>query len=408
MSYKPKLRPLDFQPVSHQGQQMWYLRDPMQLTDYQLIFPTLLAQMLIFCDGTRTPSQIYDAFCTHIGGKVDFEIITNTLDQLDEACLLSNERSQKAVQQLLQAYRAQPHRPPALADLSYPGHPQALSDLFASYANGDNGQKGEPWRGRALISPHIDYQRGGPVYSRVWRRAQAAILEADMILIFGTDHNGGLGTLTLTHQPYATPYGVIPTDHDLIDKLATAIGPEAAFAEELNHRVEHSVELSAVWLHYICHQANVSPPPMIPILCGSFHHFVTNGEHPANDAQLTAAIETLQQETANKRVLAVSSVDLAHVGPNFGDEFTMDDTRRTTLKKQDGRLIEAILQGDEDSFYSQIANIQDQNRICGFSSIYLMLRYLQVSKGGVQVSYDQCPADAQDASLVSICGLLLN
>jgi hypothetical protein len=26
---------------------------------------------------------------------------------------------------------------------------------------------------------------------------------------------------------------------------------------------------------------------------------------------------------------------------------------------------------------------------------------------GVQLAYDQCPADEQDASLVSICGLLL-
>src|SRR5690606_22699686 len=177
--------------------------------------------------------------------------------------------------------------------------------------------------GRAIISPHIDYPRGGKVYSKVWQRAKTAVLEADLVIILGTDHNGGLGTFTLTRQPYATPYGVLPTDTDLVDELAAAIGEEAAFAEELHHRKEHSIELSAVWLHYLYQQAGIDPKPMVPILCGSFHHFVMNGAHPAQDDLLGTAVTTLQRATADKKVLIVASVDFAHVGPAFGDDYVM-------------------------------------------------------------------------------------
>ncbi len=406
MSDKPILRPLDFQPVSHMGQQMWLLRDPLQLSPQQLIVPQGLAQMLMFLDGCRTRQQIHDAFCHLVGEPLEFEIVNNALDQLDDALLLDNQHSQAAQQALLNAYRAQPNRPPALADLSYPGDPAELAQLFQTYGDGDDLNGWPPWHGRALISPHIDYQRGGPVYAKVWRRAETAVLEADLVLIFGTDHNGGYGTVPLTRQPYATPYGVLPTDLALIDELAAAIGPENAYGEELHHRTEHSVELSAVWLHHIYHQAGVAPKPMVPILCGSFHHFVTNGRHPDEDDLLNTAVSTLRRATAGKKALAVASVDLAHVGPNFGDEFLMNNPRRKKLRQEDDQLIQAVLQGDAADFYDQIAAIQDRNRICGFSSIHTMLRFLGPVNGR-QIAYDHCPADPQDTSLVSICGLLL-
>jgi hypothetical protein len=64
------------------------------------------------------------------------------------------------------------------------------------------------------------------------------------------------------------------------------------------------------------------------------------------------------------------------------------------------------LQGNAAQFYDEIAAVGDRNRICGFAPLYLMLSYLGPTTG-VTVAYDQCAADPQDASLVSICGLLL-
>ncbi len=385
---------------------MWYLRDPLELSTEQLIVPPALAQMLLFLDGRRTPQQIHAAFCQQIGQPLDFAITEQAIAQLDATYLLDNERAAQALAQQKIDFRSQPHRTPALADLSYPANPRQLTMMLDAYGQEDNLNGWQPWRGRAIISPHIDYQRGGEVYSKVWRRAQTAVLEADLVIILGTDHKGGLGTFTLTRQPYATPYGVLPTDTNLVDELAAAIGEEAAFAEELNHRREHSVELSAVWLHYIYQQAGVKPQPMVPILCGSFHHFVMNGGHPAEDELLETAVTTLQRATAGKKVLTVASVDFAHVGPAFDDNYIMDNTRRAALRQTDQNLVQAIIRGDDASFYDQIAAVEDRNKVCGFSPIYLLLRYLQGTEG-IQVAYDHCPADEKDESLVSIAGILL-
>ena len=402
----PRLRLLDFQRIHHQGEPMWLLRDPWQLGERQLIFPDALAQLLLFCDGTRSPRQIQVALSEHLATPVPFDIVTEALAQLDAAYLLVNDRSEARRGELVAAFRAQPHRPPALADLSYPASPAALDRLFREYGDGDTAEAAD-WRGRGVVSPHIDYQRGGPVYARVWRRAAPAVLAADLVLILGTDHNGSAGSVTLTPLPYATPYGVLPTDAPLIDRLAAALGPEAAYAEELNHRQEHSVELSAVWLHHIFHTAGVAPCPMVPILVGSFHHFVTSGTHPAQDERFNRFLDTLRRETAGRRVLAVGSVDLAHVGPAFGDAFGMDAARRARLRGEDEALMSAVAAGDATDFYRRIAAVEDRNRICGFSPLYLMLNYLGPTTGR-RVAYEHCPADTANTSLVSICGLLLD
>lgn len=406
MTQNPKLRLLDYQPVYHMGQQMWYLHDPLALTHFQLVMPPALAQMLLFIDGTRDAHQIHLALCQHLEVTLDFEIVADALAQLDEACLLDNARSHQQMETVRQAYRAAPFRPPALAKLSYPENPTRLAEMLEGYGQGDNLNGWQPWHGRGLISPHIDYPRGGPVYAKVWQRAKQAVLDADLVIIFGTDHKGGPGTFTLTRQHYATPYGVLPTDVALVDKLAAAIGQANAYAEELHHRQEHSIELSAVWLHHIYHQAGVEPKPMLPVLVGSFHHFMHNGGHPAQDDLLVTAVATLQEETAGRKILAIASVDFAHVGPAFGDDFAMDEPRRAALRQTDDFLVQAILHGDDAGFYEQIAAIEDQNRICGFSPIYLMLRYLGTTEG-VSVAYDHCPADEQNQSLVSIAGVLL-
>lgn len=410
MSTQPALRPLDFQPVIYEGQRMWLLRDPLQLSNQQLIMPQALAQMLALMDGTRSLREIHATFCLQMGEDVAYEIVSGTVEQLDRACLLDNERARAAREQAVHAYRAQPHRPAALADISYPADPQALTQLFRAFGEGDDANGWETWTGRAVVSPHIDYERGGRVYARVWQRAKAAVAEAELVLIFGTDHNGGPGTITLTQQPYATPFGVLPADEGLVTALADAIGPEHAFELELNHRQEHSVELSAVWLHHIYGEMGKEPAPMTSILCGSFQHFVSNGHHPGVDERLNAFVEALQEATAGRRVLAVASVDLAHVGPAFGDPLPMNEERRARLSRSDRALIAAINSGDHDRFYDEIAAVNDRNRICGFSSTYLMLRYLEEGGPvqGTEVAYEQCAADEQEGSLVSICGLLLD
>ena len=407
MESYPKLRALDFQPVLYQDRQMWFLRDPLRLSDIQIFVPAELAPMFSFLDGTRSSKEIHTAFCHLLGTNIPYENIGEAIHRLDMACLLENDRSKHILEEHLRDYRSTPYRVSAIAGNGYPAQADDLAAYLEGFDVSEDSDVEPPWLGRGIISPHIDYNRGGSVYAKVWRQARASIHEADLVIIFGTDHSGDPGSITLTKQPYATPYGTLPLDNELIDKLANTIGEVSAYSAELHHRDEHSIELSAVWLHHTLRQQGIENKPMVPILVGSFHHYISNGDHPANDQQLNSFIEVLKKETAGRKVLAVASVDFAHVGPVFGDNFKVRSEYSEEIKNFDQGLISAALSGDDSSWFQQIAGIQDRNRICGFAPTYLLLRYLGKTNG-LKIDYDQCPADPDNTSIVSICGLLID
>ena len=286
----PKIRPLDFQPVTHEGEQVWLVRDPSEITTTQLLLPPILAQMTVYCDGLHDISEIYAALEKDIGGKIPAGVLEDALKTLDEAYMLDNDRFQTQQKATFAEFHSAPFRPMTLAGLTYSRDLTELKQQFDSYALDDDPAEASlwsSWSGRAIVSPHIDYQRGGSVYAKTWARSKQAVADADIVLMFATDHNGGLGSLTLTEKPYETPYGTLPTDINLVRQVANAIGPKDAFRLELNHRKEHSVELSAVWLHHTAHEVRPhNPPPMVPILIGSFHHFVMGNGHPSKEAKM--------------------------------------------------------------------------------------------------------------------------
>ncbi|MBN2003270.1 MAG: AmmeMemoRadiSam system protein B, partial [Anaerolineae bacterium] len=254
-----------------------------------------------------------------------------------------------------------------------------------------------------LVSPHIDYARGGAVYARVWKCAEEAVRAADLAILLGTNHYGGDGTLTLTRQSYATPFGVLPTAGGIVDALADALGAEAAFADELHHRGEHSIELAAVWLHYIRRE---QPCEVAPILCGSFGRFVHGDGQPASDPAIHALVDVLRQAVDGRRALVVAAADLSHVGPAFGGQ-SLDFVGRAQLQVADCELIERMCEGDGEGFFAAIKRDGDRRNVCGLSPIYLTMRVLDPTRGK-PVAYERCPADQDGASLVSVCGVVFS
>ena len=124
------------------------------------------------------------------------------------------------------------------------------------------------------------------------------------------------------------------------------------------------------------------------------------------DEQIVQFMAALKEVKAGKNVFCVASVDLAHVGPAFDSEYKMDDARWEALAAVDERLQQAIVDGDAESWYQQLAEIRNENNVCGFSPTYLMLKFMEESRG-YKIAYSQCPADARNTSTVSICGMLL-
>ena len=409
--FYPKVRQLDFQPITHEGERASLIRDPSEISTDQLVLPPVLARMTLYCDGLHDIPAIYEALEAELGGQLPKGALEHAIQTLDESFMLDNARFRDKQSSVTAEFRNAPYRPMALVDRNYCRDLAELDLQFKEYGRDDDPSDIESWSnwsGRGIVSPHIDYQRGGAVYAQTWARAHQAVADADLVLMFATDHKGGLGSLTLTEKAYETPYGILPTDLDVVRALEKSIGSQDAYRLELNHRNEHSVELSAVWLHHVAHQVRPNnPPPMVPLLIGSFQHFVMGQGHPAKDSKMMGFVDALKQATKGKRVLCVASVDLSHVGHVFGDDYIMDGAKRQTLVHTDTSLMEAVSLGDGERFYSEIASIEDRNKVCGFSPLYLMLKYMETTSGH-PIAYQHCTADAQDHSLVSICGMLLD
>lgn len=402
-SHYPKLRPLDVRPVVHEGQHYILLRDPQQLSEHQLLVPQPLAAVLAFCDGRHDVPQMVAAFQQHYGIELPEENVDELLEVLDTAAMLDNERAGEAYEAARAAFRSEPYRMPALAGPSYPADDKSLWGLLQDYLEdvGNIEPLAIDWtRPVGLLSPHIDFGRGGEVYAQVWKRAEQAAREAELVILLGTDHYGS-DLFSLTRQNYATPYGVLPTDTTIVDQLAAVIGEEAAYAGELRHRSEHSLELVAVWLHHI--RAG-EPVPMVPILTGSFHPFMSDGVEPQDDETIRTVLATLRQAMQDKRVLVVASGDLAHVGPAFGGR-PLTTIGREKLRTADEELITAMKAGDSAGFFAAIRRVQNRNNVCGVAPISLTMQLVD-ARAGEQWGYATCSADEKDTSVVTVTGML--
>ena len=397
----PKLRPLNLRWTQWEGQPVISLQDPLRLSEGVLMVAGPMAPLLALLDGTRDVDGLRVGFQLRTGVALSPNQITGFIEGLDDALLLDNRRFRDAVEEAIRSYRSAPFRPPALAGAGYPDDPAALLDALDAYCR-DAGVEDEESLGQVLgvISPHIDFPRGWRTYVATWQRARAAVEEADLIILLGTDHSGRLDSFTLTRQSYATPWGPLPTDSGLVDHLASILGEEEAFAQEVHHVGEHSIELASVWLHYV---AGGKPKRLLPILCGPASAALNADSRDA--APLWNALALLSEVASQQNTLVVAAGDLSHVGPAFGDPLPLGPQDKSKIHSSDDQWLEVACSGSSDRLMDHIRLQGDSTRICGAAPIQYMLAILPETQGQV-VAYDQCPADEEFGSIVSVAGVL--
>lgn len=407
---KPKIRNISVRRTYYQGEPVFLMQDNLHLTEAAIILPEALGPLVLLCDGSSTLSEIQAALEVRYGLRLTADVLQSLVNQFDQALLLEGETFEQANQRAITNYRAAPYRHPLSAGHSYPAEPEKLRQTLQGYLDQINDMvKTSPPTNRGMISPHIDYGRGGSVYAQVWASMAEAARQAELVIILGTDHNGGTpASLTLTCQNYATPLGVMPTDRALVERIAQALGPETVFAGELLHQGEWSIELVLVWLQYI---RNSKPCPILPVLTGSFHQFVTGQARIDEETKFQTFLTLLRQEMAQRRTLIVASGDLAHLGPEF-DTPPLDKIAQTKMEQDDQALLASLHRGQADSFFDFMQTSQYERNICGFSPFYFAMSLLGQTQGEA-IAYARCPAEPNGrgfnpngASFVSVCGLV--
>lgn len=400
--HHPTLRPIDARHIEHMGAEYFLLRDPQNIAEEQLLVPAFYAPILASMDGSMTLDEIVTALHGRYNLVVPRSAVTQLAEVLDENYLLDSIRFRRRLSEVTAEYRAARFRPPALAGAGYPADPRELWQQMQEFLEQTDGVTPATvsWaRPVGILSPHIDYERGHEVYGRVWKRAAIAAAEAELVIIVGTDHHGD-DAFTLTRQNYATPYGVLPTDAPIVNRLADALGEEAAFAGELRHRGEHSLELVLTWLH---HMREGKPVQVVPILVGSLARHLHNGASPRTDSSVERVIAILREEMEGRKALVIASGDLAHVGTAF-DQPPLTQVVRDRVHAEDRRILADLARGDADAFYATIRRVHNRFNVCGVTPIYLTLRLIG-EQPGEEMGYRVCPADDADGSAVTVAGV---
>jgi AmmeMemoRadiSam system protein B len=392
-------------PVEQDGERLIALRDPAGFTSQIAVLPLPLLDLVSLFDGEHTVSEIQDVLRRRHGEAPTAEQVGALVAQLDEAGFLDSAGFRARRLAMEEAFRASPTRPAAHAGGAYALEAGALAaqiDGFFSHPEGP----GSPPRSvvkpaapplRGLIAPHIDFHRGGPVYAWAYREL-AERSDADLFVILGTCHAGMDDPFALTLKPYDTPLGAAPVDRDFCEELGRRYRGDLLGAETA-HRTEHSIEFQAVMLrHLLGARRSFS---IVPVLASYLHEAVWTKGDPERDPRVPRFIDALLETMAvsGRRVCLIAGVDLAHVGPRFGDPDPNTPESLQAVATADLGMLEAVTAGDPTAFFTAVAHDADRRRICGLSPIYTFLRALPGVPGRL-VRYRQWP-DAEGA--VTFC-----
>lgn len=362
-----------------EGQRIICLHDPAHFADALVTISPDLIPLLASMDGTRTLFDLQTAETRRQGRIVLQSEIEELVRTLDGYLLLAGERFEAAVAQAADEFRQAPSRAAYHAGRAYPSDPEALREWLASFFGDPLGpgpiDAGHPRRPVAgVLAPHIDFARGGPVYAWSYR-ALAEAEPADLYVVLGVPHHGLNGPAAATLKAYETPFGPLAVDRDFIDALQRRSGMDL-LREEMSHRVEHSVEFEAVFLQHLF--AGRREIRMAPILTDFVHRSMIEGKDPREDPDARGFIEALGETLAAYpgRVCVVGGVDLAHMGPQFGDASPVTQETLAWLQTEDAAMLSAIESGDAQAFYESVARDGDRRRVCGLSPIYTLLEVL--------------------------------
>jgi MEMO1 family protein len=392
----PSLRPVEVEVVPGRGgeQRLVVLRDP---SDHDLA-PVVLSdgalEVLSLLDGERTVDMLAAALALR-GASLTASQVRAFLEQLDRAGYLEGPRARHRLERRRAEFRARPLRA-AVHTGAYSDDPIQLPRVLANGYLHRDGPGALPGKRppnavpvRCVLAPHVDLHRGAPTYSWAYK-ALAEAAPADLYVVLGTCHTPVEGSFAATARAYDTPLGSVPADAEFLERLGRLWGRDL-FAGELSHAGEHSIEFQAVYLRSLG-LAGESAAPIVPILCDSLHSLVLPPHLPRDVAIVSDFLDALRQAMLEdgRRITLIGAVDLAHVGPKFGDRWVTDGEHMARVGRDDQEMLSLIVQPDAEAYFRQVMRDHDARRICGFTPIYLLTDLMQAeARRGELLRYTQ-------------------
>ena len=378
------------------------LRDTQGITSSHVVLPMDLVPIVGRFDGTKTCESIARLASKEMGETVSTERVVQLAGELEEALFVEGAPYRRERARIEREFADADVRSASHAGGAYPGEPGKLARYIEEDCFGIAGADVADEGGRllGLIAPHIDPWRGARGYGEAYGvLAKALPADADTFILFGTSHAPMNEPFSLCRKAFETPLGRLDADLESIDAIATACDFDP-YADQLNHKREHSLEFQAVFLRHLLGDRKAR---IIPILAGLGEH-QRSGKSPSRARAVERFLDAVRKVVDTKNAVVIAGADLAHVGPRFGDPKPFDEGERAALHETDRESLDHATRGDAEAFWRHVAGDLETRRVCGLAPIYSLLRTIASGTRGRLRHYEQ-NVDPNEGSIVSHAAL---
>jgi AmmeMemoRadiSam system protein B len=398
---QPKLRShLEAIPIRRSGEVYIVLRDLEGVNPEPLVISTLAYFIVTQMDGSNSIVDIQASYMRRFGNFLYREDLDELIEKLDTYMFLDNENSRNRLQEMITEFCELPSRPGYHVGAAYEADPERLRTQLLSFFLAENGGPGEPQPSESgrrilgLIAPHIDLRAGGPCFAFAYK----ALLEASPIktcVILGTGHEPLTHHFALSRKDFDTPLGPVAADKDFIEALSSSCTIDL-FADEFAHRREHTIEFQTLFLKLLMPQVRI-----VPLLCSFGVEEIERQEDT-----LVSMVQALKEtfDGYGQPVCLLASVDLAHIGPRYGDPFHPHAGTVREHQDADRHLCQTMATVDAEAFSDVLMRERNSRRICGLPPLYVLLKTLQGNAEGSLLHYDHTEVDS-DHSFVTFASM---
>ena len=419
----PHARPVQPIPVQNEGKQAIALRDPSMLVQQTMVVPPQAMGVIQLFDGSNSIEQIAGKLVREDDPDRDTNLekaatqVNALVEQMDKFGLLwgpTFEGYEKQVAEKLAETRAFPTQASmSLVQVAHqaagggdpPESPEeqaawakelAEGQLASWMADAEDPEFDQPVLG--LVVPHLDYPRGAEVYAGGYRAWQGAP-KPDRVVVLGTNHFGLGDGVVMSSYGFQTPLGQVEPDAAVIEGLREKLG-DRLFKDQLDLLPEHSIELHLPFIQHLFGDVPVVcallPDPLVPMIAD-------DGARVSNQEFIKALKEVLAD--AGGTTYFVSSADLSHVGPQFGEPKPVDDARRVEVERHDREHLAKFIANDAESFVESMEWCKNPTRWCSIGNMAATAALAGASEIEL-VDYRQA-VDDRGAALVSVAAIAL-
>jgi len=429
---RPRLRPVRGFAAKQGEQVLLGIMDAQQISQ-KVVFTTPAVQVIL---PHLTGENDLDKIVENVGQGLTRSMLEQLVAQLDDAGLIEGPTFEEMQAAMRREFDSAENLPPgataqfadalAMEELGEDAGEEQLREVGATRLR----EKFDGWIDQALrdaakpsfdalprgvIGPQLDYPRGWVNYANIYGRMRV-VDRPDRVVILGTNHFGSGSGVVGCDKGYESPLGVCSLANDFRNALDGALDEqqrERLYEHRFDHEREHSIELHIPWIQHVFADAQGAAPTVYAALV---HDPARNGGESYDGAGLgiepfITALRTALEQVDGKTLL-IASVDLSHIGPQFGDQTPMrdDNPQSVALRDQamatDREMLELYSQGKPDEMIASMAWRQNPTRWCSLGAMTTIYRALEPAT--VEVLNYNTAVDPQGTAFVSSFAGVIN